>query len=828
MGIKKIRTDRTYGWVRDRTRAVLTFARREPWTLILGGWGLALGGLLASFQGHPIVKPMPSPLAETFPVWVVWALLLSGILLMAAGFAKTTRVLPEGPEGWRPWAVLGIILVGAFFLRLYRYDQPPAAFWDDWADGIVWQNIMKDKDHFYWMFPTDGREPFLPYVMVGLMELIPDSVPDLVIKRLAGSLLDAVAIVLTFLAGRELGSPRAGLVAGALVAFSRPTLQLTLTGMRAFTLTLAVAFLVFASLRLFRRPTLASFLLWGVALAFGVHTYSSYRVFMMAAPFLVLVWVLATDGRKTSTPLAWIAGIGAILLLLGTYSGTLASTFPAFIVFQGSWDGLASRPVMMAAIFGVTMALASLSVWLSRPGRPGGKLGAWALSVVMASAMVYPISRSVGFTERLSGLSPFHQEGQVQSLPQFLVERCWWTLQAMFSRCHDRNDLQIAGDPFYDYFSQGALVLALAFLLARMDWKKAYLLCLGALGTVVYVLSNDFASTKLAASATPLYLLVGWAVASLGSLLPKGRASRWAGSLLGCLLMGYGAFGGWLQFQKLHGHWAVKCGVHTDTSLAKQVATYERDYKVYLAQADWFFGWNSQCVLNEGRRYYMMKGTNSVLEADADKAQDILVLVFGADLATQERIRKEFPDASWQKVPLNPYLAANDPNPELQLYRVFIPCRSLGWDPNSLFFLRKRGGPWLRRYYNPLYGWLLHGILREASVARFADPLPQDELNSKKFEQFNRARLLLSLGSFLAEAEGVYEFEFPYREALWLKIDGKTRVKRDSTDPLAEGRFQVRLTQGTHRLEVRTRFGDALILPDLRMRRKGDAAWRVL
>jgi hypothetical protein len=149
-------------------------------------------------------------------------------------------------------------------------------------------------------------------------------------------------------------------------------------------------------------------------------------------------------------------------------------------------------------------------------------------------------------------------------------------------------------------------------------------------------------------------------------------------------------------------------------------------------------------------------------------------------------------------------------------------------DRSALLFRRKAEGPWLRRYYNPIYGWLRHGILREARVERFADPIPLDELFSAKFENYNKARLLHSQRTFRVEEAGDHEFEFDFQDPFVLRVDGRIRSKKDSPRPGKGARFKVWLDKGEHRMDVKTRFVEVLQLPALKWRKAGEAGWRLL
>lgn len=779
----------------------------QPLAWIGGGWALAFFAVLALLNFHPIVK---TELSTNTPLWIIWPLFLAGLGCMIRGYRWVPSWTVPDVGRKEAWIGLGIILSAGAFLRLYNLGHPPGLFWDDWATTLVWVHTILDKNQFFWMMPSDGIEPFNPYVITALQAVVPDSVKDVVVCRTACCLVDMAALWVLYLAGKELGSRRIGLLAAALGALGRPMIQLTITGMRAYTLSLAVGFLVLASLKMFRKPSLRHFLLWGLALAFGVHTYSSFRVFILILPFLLLPWVFQ-EGRKRGFKLwEWPAPLGATFLLCGVFSGTLAVTLPALQGWSRAWSGWTSQPWPAAAIFALGLLPAAVAAGISLRRGKLSPLAGWSLALAVASLLIFPLTLSDEFNGRMGVLSPFRDAETSRNIVGFMAGQVWQTLRSLFYACLDRNDLLIGTDPFYDLFSQGALLLGLAFTLARPGWKKGFLLAVAALGTVVYVISLDPASTKLIGSAPPLYLLAAWAVSRLWAGLPKPRPRTGilrGGILLSGLLAVYGIWGGWVQFGKLHGYWAkIPC---VDTELARHVAEDSPRYRTYLAPSAWFFGWSAQFVLNEGNRYYILKDQNRIPVGKGEVPQDAVIYVYGSNATLIQSLHGQFPSAQWEKIFVFPH-NEGDPNPELYMWRVFIPAGQLPDKPGRVLQLIPEEGACLRRYYSPFYGWGLSGILMEERTANFSDPLPQDRLESKMFDriEFRKARLLCSQEDLNFALEGNYVFHVDYPGPLWFMVDGRTVWKRDTAGP-GQVSFKARIEAGTHHLELRTR-----ILPD--------------
>ena len=794
-----------------------------PLAWIGGGWVLSFVCLLAFLDFHPVFKPADTMSA---PGWLLGFHLALGVALMAYGY----RNLPPngGPDLGRKAAAawMALILAAGAFLRLYHLNQAPGQFWDDWATNMVWVHHILDMNQFYWMMPSDGIEPFHPWVLTGFRTLAPDGVTDLAVQRMSSCSVDLLALWVLYLAGKELDSRRTGLLAAALGALGRPLIQLTVTGMRAYTLSLAVGFLALASLKLMRKPSLAHFLLWGFALAFGTHTYSSFRCMMMAVPFLFLPWVLRKPGRGPALAAAGLGGAVAVLLLLGIYSGTFAGTYAGFEGWASLWQGWTQQPWIIAGLFGLCLLPSALSAWPREKGGEVPRLGGWALALGLACLMVYPLTLSSQFNERIADLSPFRGNLGADSLPVFLARQAGSTFRALFFHCLDRGDLQIGANPFYDLFSQGALVLGLAFLIARPDWKKALLAALGALGVVVYLISVDPASTKLIGSAPALYLLAAWALSRLWSGLdPRPSRSRPGSLALTALFFLYSAAGAWEQFQMIHVHWALR--PNNDEELARNIAQDESRYRVYVAPSDWFFGWGAQFVLNEGDRYYLLGNSNDVPVQEGKDPPDLAVFVYGDNAPFFQSLCRMFPSAQWKKIFIA-YHEGQDSNPDLYMWRVVIPGKAIPSDPKALLHLAREEGPWVRRYYSDHFGWRSPGIVREERVARFSDPPPLSWIDSTILPNQSHPRLARFLGPLQVDRKGKTEWSVRFQGPIWIKIDGETACKEDVPPPEGRSSFSADLGPGEHELEVRFRipFGDPV--PEIRWREAGGGAEKEL
>ncbi|HVZ79743.1 MAG TPA: glycosyltransferase family 39 protein [bacterium] len=795
---------------------------RTTWPPIACGWALAFFAVLLLLSFQVVVKTAWAPGA---PAGLIGTLFLLGITLLSLGYRRLPKERTPDLGRKAAWAILALLMAAGTFLRLYRLDHPPGTFWDDWATILVWVHGILDKDHFYWMLPTDGIEPFVPYVQALFLALLPESVPDFMIPRLTAALIDLAALWVLYLCGKELGSRRAGLAAAGLAALGRPMIQLSLTGMRAFSLSLAVSFLILASLKLFRKPSLGHFLLWGFAMAFGIHTYSSFRVFMIGLPLLLLPWVL----RNVPQPRlpAAVGALGSLLLLTGIYSGTFNGMLALFQPWTQRWGlWVAHSPQVIAAFFVMTLASSALAAGISIRKGPLSRLAGWGLGLGLACLLVYPLTLSPQFDDRIANLSPF-RSGDGASHPwAFLASQTIQTFRSLFFACADRNDLAIALDPFFDVFSQGALILGLAFLIVEPDWRKAFLVGMGGLGVAVYVISIDPASTKLLGCAPPAYLLAGWALSRLWDGLPGQKSDfRWGRVFLALFLSLYAAGGAWIQFHKLFGSWARNPG--PDTVLAEHVRQDGKDHRIYLAPAPWFFGLNTQFVLNDGQRYYILKKTNRIPLAEGDSPEDIVLYVYGSAAKLIDELHRTYPSAQWEKIWVFKH-EEGDPNPELYMWRVALPGPVVASVASPLLLPGTEKGAWLRRYFTNSYGWGLGGIFYEERTPDLGSPLPADLLRSDLFKDFGSPGLVRTVGSLPIAQEGDYEWSIGTPNPVWLRIDGRTLWKQDAPSVATKAKGKIHLTMGIHWIELRFRNPNGFVIPDIFLRPVGTAPWTKL
>jgi hypothetical protein len=793
------------------------------WAMAAGGWILGFWALLALQDFQTVVKTyfwVDKP--NRVPLAVIITCLSVGFVLLAVGL----RRLPfkeKVPELDRriAYPVLAVIMAGAAYLCLYRMDRPPGSYWDDWANNLVLVRLIIDTGLRGVMLPFGGREGFYPYLMTGMRALFPEW-DRIVVHRMTSCVVDLLTVWVLYRVGREASSRRAGLIAAAVGAASKPMLILYLAGLRACSTALAVSLLMLTVLRVMKKPTPGRFLQWGLAMAFGLHTYSVFRPFMMFVPILMLGWVLLRKEDR-SEPAAWGASFGALILLAGIFGDMFGSIHPAFEGFAKSWGAIVGNGWLFLLFVVLTMGLA---VWAYvRTGKGRGfthKMAGWSLGLGFACLLAYPISRTVGFNARLGVLSVFRMRPEaMENEASFLVAKLGTAFQRLFWYANERADLIVSFEPFYDMFTQGVVLLGVAWALSRWDFRRFLLLAMGGLGIIVLVLSIDPTTLKIVASVPSLAILAACAADRLWMTAP---ALPWGRSAVAAFLAAFAFWGGSNQFQKLHGYWAeVKA---PNTTVANLIKEDSPAHRVYLAQSEFFYGLTSQYALNDERRFYFLKDENVVTVRPGEQPEDVVVLVAEKDAAQMKRLKQQCPYAEWTRHLMNYNPGQPDVAP-LYLWRVLIPGESLPKRPGSEIYIAEYKGVWTRRLYTGLYGWSTGGILRERWTDNFSEPVPLGQMDRELFEEYLFPSVAVVSGEVRLGRSGDYEWTVNPTNPCWVRLDGHTLIKtRTSTENPNFKRMHMEA--GTYRLEARVLLKTEGRMPEVSYRMKGESEWTEL
>ncbi len=339
------------------------------------------------------------------------------------------------------WAVLGVTAVGAF-LRLYRLtDIPPGVHGDEAWAGIQANRILDEGWIGAYITLGFGNNAGAVYWVAPFVGLLGDTVLAI---RLPIALMGIATIPVAYLAFAEMAGKRAGLIGAFLLAVSTWHIHMSRI---AFVLTswplmqMAVLWALFWA---FRTKHVAHFVLAGLLLGLGVHTYNAYPLFVVGLG-LFLVWAFIRGQpmprpellRKVAlmTIAAFIVALPLILEAADSSSlfrnddvrtNQLIFNSPAYetetffdrvdVVASRAWeyflsltweanfdaaDGLGLTPILDR--FTIVLALAGLAYMAFKWRRPSHVL-VWLMILLIPLAAVLTVQ---GMHRRTLGLVPF-------------------------------------------------------------------------------------------------------------------------------------------------------------------------------------------------------------------------------------------------------------------------------------------------------------------------------------------------------------------------------------------------------------------------------------
>ena len=258
-----------------------------------------------------------------FEFWL--AAIVCFLLLFGELPAGTTR--PKA--NWTIIIGLSFITLLAIFFRVYRLNALPPEMTSDHAEKLLdVYDVLNGMRPIY--FPRNtGREAFQFYLTAGLIAFTPLSLNHLALK-VGTAIFGIITIPAAYWLAKSLYGRPAGLLTAFLLAISQWHVAITRVGLR-FPFTAAFAapalFFLFRALRHNRRN---DWLLAGLILGIGLHTYTAIRIVPLLFALLVIANFLA-DGWQF-----WRGNTGGerpAALTIGYWrNGFLAATL-SFILF---------------------------------------------------------------------------------------------------------------------------------------------------------------------------------------------------------------------------------------------------------------------------------------------------------------------------------------------------------------------------------------------------------------------------------------------------------------------------------------------------------------
>jgi hypothetical protein len=193
---------------------------------------------------------------------------------------------------------LGAVICVASFFHFHQLSTVPGEPTSDHAEKLLDVRDVLNGEHPIFFARNTGREPAQFYVTAALIRWFGQPLSWETLK-VGTALIGVLAVVAIFFLGTELGGRPVGLVAAATAAVSAWPVGVDRMGLRFPYAILASALTLWLAFRYLRSGDRRDALACGVAIAFGLHGYSPFRVLLLAVA-VVFVIALARAPRGPS------------------------------------------------------------------------------------------------------------------------------------------------------------------------------------------------------------------------------------------------------------------------------------------------------------------------------------------------------------------------------------------------------------------------------------------------------------------------------------------------------------------------------------------------
>jgi 4-amino-4-deoxy-L-arabinose transferase-like glycosyltransferase len=271
---------------------------------------------------------------------------LSAVALWLLAWTPTRRGPKTSAENRiqpRVIAMLLVILAAATFLWFHRLSATPGEPHSDHAETLLDVTDVLNGQHPIFFIRNTGREPWKFYSIVFLVKVFGMPISYLTMK-VATVLIGLAAIPAIFLAGRELGGDRLGLLAALLVSWSKWPIAESRVGNRFAYAVFPTALVLWALFRYLRRGDRGSALWAGAWIGIGLYGYIPFRIVPLLVPLAALLALLDPRwrGRRGRLPGdVALMGVTALLVFLPLFHYMIE--FPHFF-----WERIGERATVHA------------------------------------------------------------------------------------------------------------------------------------------------------------------------------------------------------------------------------------------------------------------------------------------------------------------------------------------------------------------------------------------------------------------------------------------------------------------------------------------------
>jgi len=788
--------------------------------LALVGVLLVCGAMLSTTQVQlPYFNLNPLPFGD-MKFWVPL-----GLWAWVAALRTRPMKNPVGEEYPRVlvWSCLATILGVGLLLRLYHFHEPYTLYWDDTAISMTDARNASEISNYYFIFPFSNRQPFYQYLAILGCGLFP-AASNIVLQRVLWAGLDLVTLWLTYLLGKETGGRRLGLLMALFGAVSKPLLVDCLTGHPSISAPLGIALCLLTTFRFVHRSSVSRAVSWGLSIGFLAYCYQTSWTYLGLVPLLMGAWIQWI--RKKGLGGRWDNKNLGMTALMGC----------GWIVWFLSYMGyLPSAPGTSPKLIGILWIILAgcLFAFERKNPDPAGfrERERWVLGLGVASIFMFPMVTDPRFAEHIHSVSVFHPNGHLAYSAEtwgIIRNKIVNFIQYFFTSGADHSDMSVPGEAFFSPNSQPLAILALAWVLARPTAVGAFLSICVAGAVLPQVMSIDPHTGKLLGLVTPLDMMAGLGILLFKDLFFIGRLRRGGRILLAMGMAVYLVWGAQLMYRRFY-VWLPTLG-NGNTITYSKVAQDSGHARVFLYQNGGIYTFQTQCILDDGLGAHWLGDQPEILDLeDGEAPWDIVVYVADNQSAAVARLKREYPEASWEGTRTGDREHGNGPI----LWRVFIRSADI---PES----KGKGGTWFQFHQVPKGWWhrklfaffggpgLARGLIWvEDRIPRLEEPYPVDA----------GAHTASIEGAVSVPVDGNYTWKFTSANHMVIDVDGRELFyKRNLTFDnkpvgvygLSNGEKTIFMKAGIHRILIRLVYQEEILTPRVTVRFPGEKADRRL
>ncbi len=704
----------------------------------------------------------------------------AGLLFLVGAFSRLKTRPDPGMGVLATRLLLLLILAAGTYLRIHPLHDPNPLWSEDYGLSLLDGRAALDfSDQRFLIHYYGSRAPFIPYLTTLGYALFP-GLSSIVLQKLLWAAVDALAVWVHYLLGREVGGRRVGLILAAGLALSKPVLVNCVSAQVLVSTPLALGTVLLFTFRFLKKPDAVHALYWAASLAFAATCYSTVRAYLGWIPVAVVLLLTREAGCRL---------FGAGVVAVWTYAFVQTS------LYRPGGGGFLTPLNLLVSVLAAALLVLGLLGLKSRERCPR-ETGSLTLGLLAAGLLMSPLLLHPEWNSHSHGASVFNLQHPFTPAGGHTVE--FWLgklrtdLAALFHRFPDRWDMGLPDEAFFGIHSVPLVAAGLAWAFTRRGLVAFLLLGSAFAGLAPHVLSYDSHTGRLMGVVTPLLLLGALAWEDLlRALQSRGRA--W-GRLGVALLFLWAGTSFWvLQYRFLR---ELPRHPNREAFVFNSIRGDLVRYRTYLLPHEnlpplWIL---DPMVDVSGDLFLCRLEGNDVPEGPDGHVPDVVVFFHGTDRRAKRRMTREYPKGELREIRREDHPADEPPN----LYRFQIPGDSLGRSRRALFRrLRVEAGSWSRRFFSRRFGLGYGVVLAEEWVTEPLQGAP-GEMGD---------HVAVTKGAFRAPVAGTYRFRAEGNNYAVLRIAGKKALDyRPGEDGFGDATGSVRLAAGEHPAELRTLF----------------------